>query len=152
MERIIEEKSNNIAFLLQQKGSLHVKEPMGGSTHAPSSTVLGRSADLKSVGSQGKRSWEKDSWFEFKTRKSSKIKGDEQKTRVRKAEHPLKVAEEEMLMAKLKAASISEELVKVHRWWVPRWLAVHLCYFQSYIVTHWNDHGRPALDFLIQKA
>ena len=56
MERIIEEKSNNIAFLLQQKGSLHVKEPMGGSTHAPSSTVLGRSADLKSVGSQGKRS------------------------------------------------------------------------------------------------
>ena len=47
MERIIEEKSNSIAFLLQQKGSLHVKEPMGGSTHAPSSTVLGRLADLK---------------------------------------------------------------------------------------------------------
>ena len=47
MERIIEEKLNSIAFLLQQKGSLHVKEPMGGSTHAPSSTVLGRLADLK---------------------------------------------------------------------------------------------------------
>ena len=78
--------------------------------------------------------------------------GDEQKTRVRKAEHLLKVANEEMLMAKLEAASISEELVKVHRWWVPRWLAVHLRYFQSYIVTHWNDHGRPALDLLIQKA
>ena len=36
-----------------------------------------------------------------------KKNGDEQKTRVRKAEHLLKVAEEEMLMAKLKAASIS---------------------------------------------
>ena len=36
-----------------------------------------------------------------------KKNGAEQKTRVRKAEHPLKVAEEEMLMAKLKAASIS---------------------------------------------
>ena len=47
MERIIEEKSNSIAFLLQQKGSLHVKEPMEGSTHAPSSTVLGRLADFK---------------------------------------------------------------------------------------------------------
>ena len=47
MERIIEEKSNSIAFLLQQKGSLHVKEPMGGSPHAPSSTVLGRLADSK---------------------------------------------------------------------------------------------------------
>ncbi|KAK7853097.1 hypothetical protein CFP56_036850 [Quercus suber] len=23
---------------------------------------------------------------------------------------------------------------------------------QSYIVTHWNDHGRPALDLLIQKS
>ena len=32
MERIIQEKSNSIAFLLQQKGSLHVKDPMGGST------------------------------------------------------------------------------------------------------------------------
>ena len=78
--------------------------------------------------------------------------GDEQKTRVPKAEHLLKVANEEMLMAKLEAASISEELVKVHRRWVPCWLAVHLRYFQSYIVTHWNDHGRPALDLLIQKA
>ena len=57
--------------------------------------------------------------------------GDEQKTRVRKAEHLLKVAGEEMLMAKLEAASVSEELMKVHRWWVPRWLAVHLRYFQS---------------------
>ncbi|KAK7825878.1 hypothetical protein CFP56_032679 [Quercus suber] len=61
---------------------------------------------------------------------------NEQKIRVRKAEHLLKVAEEDMLMAKLEAASISEELVKVHRWWVPRWLAFHLRYFQSYIVTH----------------
>ena len=78
--------------------------------------------------------------------------GDEQKTRVRIAEHLLKVVKEEMLMAKLEVASISEELVKVHRWWVPRWLAIHLRYFQSYIVTHWNDHGRPALDLLIQKA
>ena len=56
-----------------------------------------------------------------------------------------------MLMAKLEAASVSEEFVKVHRCWVPHWLAVHLRYFQSYIVTHWNDHGRPALDLLIQK-
>ena len=78
--------------------------------------------------------------------------GDEQKTRVHKAEHLLKVAREEMLMAKLEAASVSEEFVKVHRCWVPHWLAVHLRYFQSYIVTHWNDHGRPALDLLIQKA
>ena len=39
--------------------------------------------------------------------KRKKKNGDEQKTRVRKAEHLLKVAEEEMLMAKLKAASIS---------------------------------------------
>ena len=45
--------------------------------------------------------------------------GDEQKTRVRKAEHLLKVAGEEMLMAKLEAASVSEELVKVYGWWVP---------------------------------
>ena len=55
-------------------------------------------------------------------------------------------------MAKLEAALVSKELVKVHRWWVPRWLVVHLRYFQSYIVTHWNDHGRPALDLSIQKA
>ena len=49
--------------------------------------------------------------------------GDEQKTRVRKAEHLLKVAGEEMLMAKLETASVSEELVKVYGWWVRSTLA-----------------------------
>ena len=82
-------------------------------------------------------------------KKKKKKFGDKQKTRARKAEHLLKVAGEEMLM---EVALVSAELVKVHRWWVPRWLTVHLRYFQSYIVTQWNDHGRPALDLLIQKA
>ena len=138
---------------------------MGGSTHAPSSTVLGRLADLKKeIETQNlikdvlearanvaeKKIHELN--LKLKNLQKKKKNGAEQKTRVRKAEHLVKVAGEEMLMAKLETASISEELVKVHRRWVPCWLAVHLRYFQSYIVTHWNDHGRPALDLLIQKA
>ncbi|KAI3840355.1 hypothetical protein MKX03_005851 [Papaver bracteatum] len=45
-----------------------------------------------------------------------------------------------------------KELMDVHAAWFPPWLATHLVHPQSYIVTNWNKHGKPALDAAIEKA
>ncbi|XP_038696822.1 apolipoprotein A-IV-like isoform X2 [Tripterygium wilfordii] len=55
---------------------------------------------------------------------------DAQKSKIRKTERALKVAEEEMMKAKL-ATSKSRELTEVHGAWLPRWLAVHLIHCQA---------------------
>ncbi|KAJ9550753.1 hypothetical protein OSB04_014798 [Centaurea solstitialis] len=39
-----------------------------------------------------------------------------------------------------------------HESWLPPWLAAHLVHCQSFVVTNWNVHGRPALDFATQKV
>jgi hypothetical protein len=31
-------------------------------------------------------------------------------------------------------------------------LTIFVCNLQSYIVTHWDEHGGPALDLIIQKV
>ncbi|XVF69941.1 hypothetical protein PTKIN_Ptkin11bG0121200 [Pterospermum kingtungense] len=73
----------------------------------------------------------------------------EQKSKIHKAEHALQLAQEELIKANLRAASVSNEL---HGEWLPHWLAVHIYYFQSYLVPYWNEYGRPTLDITIQKA
>ncbi|XP_043807887.1 uncharacterized protein LOC110603713 isoform X6 [Manihot esculenta] len=73
---------------------------------------------------------------------------DEQKNKLRKTERALKVAEEEMVKAKLEASSKTQELNEVHGAWLPPWLAVHVVHCQ----THWNEHGKPAMDLFFAKA
>ncbi|GMP36676.1 hypothetical protein CsSME_00008727 [Camellia sinensis var. sinensis] len=77
---------------------------------------------------------------------------DEQKSRIRKTERALQVAEEEMMKAKLEANTVSKELIEVREAWIPHWLATHLLHCQSFIVTHWREHGSPAFDATFQKA
>ncbi|KAK9279699.1 hypothetical protein L1049_013379 [Liquidambar formosana] len=102
---------------------------------------------------------------------------EEQSTKIRKTERALQVAEEEMMKAKFEATSKTKELMEVHGAWIPPWLAVHLircqvnCVqfilfvlqgllmssdymvnFQAFMETHWNEHGKPAMERVIQKA
>ncbi|XP_048134089.1 disease resistance protein L6-like [Rhodamnia argentea] len=58
---------------------------------------------------------------------------------------------EELLKAQIEAASKHKELTEVHGAWLPHWLAVHLSQFQSFIVLHWNVHGKPVMNIIIQK-
>lgn len=77
---------------------------------------------------------------------------DEQKSKLRKTERALKVAEEEMMRAKFEATSKTQELTEVHGAWLPPWLTVQLVRCQSLLQTHWNEHGKPAMELVIQKA
>lgn len=77
---------------------------------------------------------------------------EEQKTKLRKTERALQIAEEEMKKAKFEATSKINELMEVHGAWLPPWLAVHVAHYQSLLEKHWKEHGRPAVDALIQKA
>ncbi|KAG6770897.1 hypothetical protein POTOM_026598 [Populus tomentosa] len=138
----------------------------------------------------------------------AKIK-EEQKSKIRKTERALKIAEEELLKTKSEATSKAKELMEnvlyiyessvnvmhlsyvhntllklangllarmksdgnsqevlefgeglynisvgktVHGAWLPPWLAVQLVHWQSLVQTHWNEHGKPAMELAIQRA
>ncbi|XP_048447988.1 uncharacterized protein LOC125480833 isoform X2 [Pyrus x bretschneideri] len=92
------------------------------------------------------------SYMVYTTRQSLRKVNDEQKTGIRKTEHDLQVAEEEMVKEKFGISSISEDLTEVHGGWLPHTFGVHVDYFQTYILTYWNELGRPAFNLGIEKA
>ncbi|XWS52259.1 hypothetical protein CRYUN_Cryun11dG0053200 [Craigia yunnanensis] len=167
LEIVIQEKLDSISSLqieieyFQQKASLDAKEQT--SSLYVRATELEKQVDnlRKEIEMQNKK---KDALENRTNVAEGKIPeltlklGDiqrinsEQKSKIHKAEHSLQVAQEEMMKIKLRAASVSKELREVHGEWLPHWLAVHLYHFQSYLVSHWNEHGRPTLDITIQKA
>uniref|UniRef100_A0A7N0URM9 Uncharacterized protein n=2 Tax=Kalanchoe fedtschenkoi TaxID=63787 RepID=A0A7N0URM9_KALFE len=73
---------------------------------------------------------------------------DLKQAKIRKTERALKAAEEEIIKIKSEANSKIEELLEAHGAWLPPWLASHLVRYQA----HWDEHGKPAVDFAFQKA
>lgn len=166
-EKIVQDKSDSIASLqseiasLQKKGSLDAEEQVG-KAHARASELEKQVDNLKrelETRNEEKKAFEarvneaekKVHELSLKLENLQKI-NDEQKTKIRKTERALKVAEEEMIKANSEAISKAKELIEVHGSWLPPWLAVHLIHWQSCLETHWNEHGKPAMDIVIQKA
>lgn len=166
-EKIVQEKSNSITQLqneivsLQKKGTSDAEEQLG-KAYARASELEKQVDKLKKeIETQQKEKAALESRAneaERKTRElNSKVESlkkitDEQKTRIRKTERALQVAEEEMMKAKFDANSKTKELMEVHGAWLPPWFANHLISCQSFMEVHWNKHGKPALDTLTQKA
>ncbi|XP_039052173.1 uncharacterized protein LOC120193809 isoform X3 [Hibiscus syriacus] len=75
----------------------------------------------------------------------------EQVNKIAKTERALKIAEEELIKTKLEATSKGNELMEVHRAWLPPWLAMQLNHGQAFIRTHWTERGKPAMDMVVQK-
>ncbi|BBG95357.1 DNA repair ATPase-related protein [Prunus dulcis] len=167
-EKIIQENSNSISSLqseiesLQKKGSLDAEKQVG-KAHARAGELEKKVAELKkelesqykekeALEARAKNAETKIDVLILKIENIEKI-SDDQKTKIRKTERALKVAEEEMLKAKFEATSKAKELKEVvHGAWLPPWLAVHLIHCQSLVETHWNEHGKPAVDIAVQKA
>ncbi|XP_057985510.1 uncharacterized protein LOC110643184 isoform X2 [Hevea brasiliensis] len=162
-EKIIQEKSDSIVSLgskissLQKKGKLDTAEQVG-KAHARAGQLEHQVDKLKKELETQQR--QKDA-LEAKANKAEKKMGelnlklenlqkviDEQKSKLRKTERALKVAEEEMMKAKFEASSKTQELSEVHGAWLPPWLAVQVVRCQ----THWDEHGKPAMELVVQKA
>ncbi|XP_010526281.1 PREDICTED: leucine-rich repeat and coiled-coil domain-containing protein 1-like [Tarenaya hassleriana] len=77
---------------------------------------------------------------------------DEQESKMRKLERALQIAEEEILRLSHEATSKAKELHEVHGAWLPPWLAMRWIDFQISAETHWDAHGKPAMDLVLQKA
>ncbi|CAL5087556.1 unnamed protein product [Urochloa decumbens] len=77
---------------------------------------------------------------------------DDQKRRIQKTEHALKVAEEELMKVQLETTTKAKQLREVHGAWLPPWLATHAVRSMEVMSNHWNEHGKPAVDSLLQKA
>ncbi|CAO2817932.1 unnamed protein product [Amaranthus hypochondriacus] len=167
LETVVQEKSDTVALLqseievAQKKGTSDVAEQVG-KAHARASElqkqvdklkreIEGQKKEKEALEARTKESEIKIQELSSKLDKLQKI-NEEQKSRIRKTERALQVAEEEMMKAKLEATSRSKELMEVHGSWLPPWLLDHLLRSRSFIEVEWNDHGKPVMEVLIQKT
>ncbi|KAF5177614.1 Myosin heavy chain-related, partial [Thalictrum thalictroides] len=167
LQKVIDEKSESISLLqgkidsLQKKGSVNTEE-LVGKAHARIQELENQVEQLrKEVDAQIAKkdaleartsgSENKIQELNLKLQDLQKL-NDEQKKRIRKTERALRIAEEEMVKAKLEATSKTKELMEAHGAWLPRWFATHLASCQTFISTHWIQYGKPALDVATQKA
>ncbi|KAM7481280.1 hypothetical protein LguiB_005863 [Lonicera macranthoides] len=177
LEGIIQEKLDSVALLRsemqllqlkllgemvpnmvsEEKGSLGAKEPVGKAGELKKQVDnLQKEIEVQKKKEDALRARanvaeEKIQELNLKLENLQSIR-DEQKIRISKIERALQLAEEEMMKAKFEAIHISNELKEVREAWLPSWLVGYLGHCQSFIVTHWNEHGKRALDMTIQKA
>ncbi|XP_028781276.1 uncharacterized protein LOC114737509 [Neltuma alba] len=166
-ENIIQDSSNTIESLqkdiaaLQKKGTSDAEEQVG-KAHARADKLekqvdkLKRELELQSKEKVALEARVNDAEKKIRDLNSKladlqKINED-QKVVIRKSERALKVAEEEMVKAKLEATSRREELSQAHGAWLPPWLAVHLVHCKSFVEAHWNERGKPAWEMISQKT
>uniref|UniRef100_M1CW28 Uncharacterized protein n=1 Tax=Solanum tuberosum TaxID=4113 RepID=M1CW28_SOLTU len=166
-ENIIKEMSEKIKSLstelasLQKKGTLNSEEQVGKARALADQLekqveILKEEVEMKNkekrdfeahIGETEKRVLE----LNLKVDKLEKTV-DKQKEKLKKTERALKLAEEEMIRARLEATLKMKELMEVHGAWLPRWLEVHMTHYKSLLEKHWQEHGKPAMDTMIQKA
>ncbi|MBA0622557.1 hypothetical protein Godav_008088 [Gossypium davidsonii] len=166
-DKIIEEKSDSMASLhselssLQKKGTSDAEERVG-KAHAKALELQKQVDKLKTeleaklkdkdyLESRATKAENKLNELNLQLENLQKI-NKEQENKLAKTERALKIAEEELIKAKFEATSKANELMEVHSAWLPPWLATQLIRGQAFIQTHWNQHGKPNMDMVIQKA
>ncbi|CAL1352957.1 unnamed protein product [Linum trigynum] len=166
-EKLIKDKADSIGTLqseissLQEKGKLDDSEQLNKANERAAdlqkqfdtlrNEFEAQNAEKEALGTKASEAERKIDELNSRLKNLQKI-SDDQKSKIRKTERALKVAEEEMLKAKVEASSRTKELMEVHGAWLPPWLAVQLVRFQSLAQKHWNDHGKPRLEIVVQKA
>lgn len=167
LEKIIQEKSATISTLnsqiesLQKKGALDAEELLGKAyTRAAGlekqvdnlrNELETQSNNRGALEARASEAEKKVQELILKLENLEKT-NDEQKHLIRKTERALQVAKEELTIVQLEATAKLEELTKIHGAWLPPWFATHISYCQNLVETHWKEHGKPALDVVLQKA
>ncbi|KAK4435654.1 hypothetical protein Salat_0728900 [Sesamum alatum] len=145
-EKLIKEKTDSIVSLeneiasLQKKGKLDAAEQVG-KAHARAAELEKQVEKLREeialkvkekeiLEARATEAEKKASELNSKFESLQKII-DDQKAKLRKTDRALKIAEEEMIKAKLEVASKTKELMEVHGSWLPTWLAAHFNNYQA---------------------
>ncbi|XP_073034366.1 uncharacterized protein [Primulina eburnea] len=167
LEKVIQEKSNVLVSLQSTVQSLGEKETLDvkgrpGEVDARMNNIKKQIINLKKeieVQNEKKDALEVQANIAEKKIEGMKLNlenlqriNDEQKSKIRNAQRALQVAEEKMLKVKLEASSISKQLEEVRQAWLPSWLSTHLVHFQSFVLRHWDEHGKPVLDLTIRES
>ncbi|PUZ71346.1 hypothetical protein GQ55_2G307000 [Panicum hallii var. hallii] len=167
LDMIVKEKSQHITTMQNQAASLQVKGSLAAEEQA--SKVNARAIELekqieklkKDITAQKSkkaaleaRAGDADKKVLELNMKLEKLQrtSDDQKRRIQKIEHALKVAEEELMKVQLETTTKAKQLREVHGAWLPTWLVTHAARSMEVVSNHWNEHGKPAFDSLLQKA
>ncbi|KAE8734731.1 hypothetical protein F3Y22_tig00000715pilonHSYRG00045 [Hibiscus syriacus] len=165
--KIIQLKSDSITSLqtelssLQKKGTSDAEEQVG-KAHAQALELQKQVDKLKteleaklkkadSLEARATKAENKLNELSLKLENLEKI-NKEQVNKIAKTDRALNIAEEELIKTKFEASSKGNELMEVHRAWLPPWLAMQLNRGQAFIQTHWTERGKPAVDMVVQKA
>ncbi|CAN1236178.1 hypothetical protein LINGRAPRIM_LOCUS1651 [Linum grandiflorum] len=162
-EKAIKEKADSISSLQSEVSSLQKKRKLDSTEEVNKANAMtvelekqldklkenyqAQNAEKEALQAKASEADRKVAELNSKLKDLQKISND-QKRKIEKTERALKVAEEELMKAKLEASSKTKELLEVHHAWLPPWLAVQLFRFQK----HWNDHGQPTVELVYQKA
>ncbi|PKA52907.1 hypothetical protein AXF42_Ash001888 [Apostasia shenzhenica] len=167
LAREVQEKEASVVSLrsemelLQKRGAVDI-EALVGKAHARANELEKQASKLKNevemltrtrdtLESRAREAETKAEELSSKLESLNKI-NDEQKRKIQKAERALQVSEEELIRSRMEAISNSKELTKVHGAWLPPWLANQFIRCQDVAAAKWNEHGKPALNVLMQKA
>ncbi|KAL1556948.1 hypothetical protein AAHA92_12497 [Salvia divinorum] len=166
-EKMTKENSQNIAYLeneiaslrdnrnpdaVEQLGKANVRaDELENQVEKLKKDIAMQIKDKEHLEAQAHEVGKKASELNSKADKLEKIV-DEQKTKLRKTERALQIAEEEMMKAKFETTSKTKELMKVHGAWFPPWMALRLTYCQSLFEKKWKLHAKPALEPWMQRA
>ncbi|KAL0910632.1 hypothetical protein M5K25_021634 [Dendrobium thyrsiflorum] len=166
LEREIQEKSASIASLLsevellQKKGAVDAEE-LVGKAHERSNELEKQVEKLKNeieeqtnqrIASEARTVEAEKKVQELNLKLESLEKtNDEQKLKIQKTERAIQVVEEELMRVQLEQISKSKDLKEVHGAWLPPWLSNHIARYQEIVAVHWNEHGEPIFNVLVQK-
>ncbi|KAJ3689512.1 hypothetical protein LUZ61_018676 [Rhynchospora tenuis] len=164
LDKTIQQKSENIVSLQNDIASLQKKLPFDVASKANAKTILLEEqidALKKEIESQKKKRNVLEIQLivaEYETGElSAKLKSiqktsDEQKKWIKETEYVLKVAEEELMRARLETSVLQKQLHEVHGAWLPPWLATELTFFMEVMCDEWNEYGIPMMASFIQMA
>ncbi|XP_062194598.1 uncharacterized protein LOC133897790 [Phragmites australis] len=167
LKKVIEQESQKIATLQSEITSVKAKGSLAAEEQASKANVqaieLEKQIDKlkKDIKAQNSKKAALEARAGDAEKKVQELNGkleklqrtsNEQKRRIQKTELALRAAEEELMKVQLETTTKLKQPREVHGAWLPPWLATHAAHSMEVMADHWNEHGKPVVNSLLEKA